>query len=137
MKLTIKVEKTFDIKKVQVFAGVRYWEDAGLNGESIGNDGDFPFRSGDNWCPVIDIETGIIENWPNGETADVHFKVCDCGTYCLIDENGVVVKSIENDYVPNKLIPGEYGDYIIMKIDEEGKIDGWNPSFEDFEEDED
>ena len=55
-----------------------------------------------------------------------------------MDEDKNVILSIEDDYVPNKLIPGEYGDYIVMDIDEEGKILGkWNPRFTDFMDDED
>ena len=41
------------------------------------------------------------------------------------DEYGNNVLYIEEDYVPNALIPGEYGDYIIMNIDENGKIAEW------------
>mgnify|MGYP006214627153 CR=1 FL=1 len=43
-----------------------------------------------------------------------------------------VVLSIEDDYVPNKLIPGQYGDYIVMDIDENGKIANWRPNLSDF-----
>ena len=47
--------------------------------------------------------------------------------------------SIEEDYVPNRLIPGEYGDYIIMTIDENGKIAEWETPADitDFIKDED
>lgn len=82
--------------------------------------------------PEIDIDTGIITNWIKGVTADVHFKVCDSGSYYVKDAEGNVVLSREDEYVPNCLIPGKYGDYIIMTIDENGKIAEWNPSLDDF-----
>ena len=75
-----------------------------------------------------DRETGVILNWKIGTVADVHFKVCDDGKYHLLDENDNIVSSIIDDYVPKILdIHGEsYGDYIIMKIDENGFIEKWN-----------
>lgn len=127
MKATITVEKEVDIKTVHVEAHVRYWEDATINGV-VDEDGTLtPCRKGELWCPVIDIDTGVITNWTKGVTASVHFKVCDAGSYFLKDAEGKIVLSIEGDYVPNKLIPGSYGDYIIMQIDENGKIANWNP----------
>lgn len=139
MKTTINTKKEVEIKTVQVEAEVRYWEDATVNGVEDVDGALIPFRKGDLWCPEIDVNTGIILNWPEGVTADVHFKVCDAGSYYLKDEDGNVVLSIEDNYVPNSLIPGEYGDYIIMTIDENGKIVEWskNPSIEDFTRDED
>lgn len=132
MKATVKVEKEVDIKTVHVEARVRYWEDATING-IIDEDGTLtPCRKGELWCPIIDIDTGIITNWTKGVTADVHFKVCDGGSYFLKDAEGNIVLSREDDYVPNGIIPGEYGDYIIMEIDENGKIANWEPSLNDF-----
>lgn len=138
MKVKIKVEKEVEIKYCQVKAAVRYWEDATINGlEDV--DGDLtPCREGELWCPQINVDTGVIVNWEQGKTASVHFKVCDAGSYYLQDEYGNNVLFIEEDYVPNKLIPGEYGDYIIMNIDENGKIAEWKTpaNFSDFFNDE-
>lgn len=133
MKAIIKVEKEVELKTVLVKAGVRYWEDGQVNGVED-TDGIIPCRDGDCWCPEIDIDNGIILNWTKGVKADVHYKVCDEGSYYLKDDGGNVVLSIEQDYVPNELIPGKYGDYIIMQIDESGVIVNWpkNPSIENF-----
>ena len=139
MKIKIKVEKEVDIKYCQVAAHVRYWEDAEVNGVEDTDGTLMPCRDGELWCPQINVDTGVIVNWEQGKTAKVHFKVCDSGSYSLQNEYGNNILMIEDDYVPNKLIPGEYGDYIIMTIDENGKIAEWKtpPDFSDFIKDED
>jgi hypothetical protein len=135
MKVNIKIEKEVDIKILSVEAGVRYWEDATVNGEDDTNGDLIPCRQGDLWCPIIDIDNGIILNWEQGTTAKIHYKVCDCGSYYLKDEDYNVVMSIEEDYVPSIMCPekGGYGDYIIMNVDENGKIQNWKIKLEDFE----
>lgn len=135
MKTTIKVEKEVDIKTLRVAAGVRYWEDAKINGVEDTEDGDnMPGKFGEAWCPVIDFETGVVKDWPKGVTADIHYKVCDNGCYYLLDENDSVILKIEQDYVPRCMCPeaNGYGDYIIMKIDENGQIAKWNPTLDNF-----
>jgi len=134
MKVVIN-GKEIELKTLSVKAGARYWEDSSVNcvedetGELI------PCRDGDYWCPEIDIETGIITNWEKDKTADVHYKVCDDGTYHLKDADGNIVLTKE-DYVPKilDLHDESFGDYIIMHIDENGKIDRWNnnPNISDF-----
>lgn len=138
MKIKIKVEKEVEIKYCQVAAHVRYWEDAEVNGVEDTDGTLIPCRDGDLWCPQINVDTGVIVNWEQGKTAKVHFKVCDSGSYSLQNEYGNNILMIEDDYVPNKLIPGEYGDYIIMSIDENGKIIEWETpaDFSDFIKDE-
>jgi len=85
---------------------------------------------------VIDIDSGIITNWKQGVKAEVHYKVCDEGSYYLQDAEGNTILSIEQDYVPKIMCPNKnsYGDYIIMNIDENGQIANWNsdPDIEDF-----
>lgn len=132
MKVEIIIKKEVEAKTVEVKAAARYWEDAVVNGEPDEDGSRIPCRQGEMWCPIIDIDSGIITNWQKGVKADIHFKVCDEGSYFVKDENGEVILKIENDYVPNELIPGSYGDYIIMTIDENGLIAEWNPSFDDF-----
>jgi hypothetical protein len=138
MKIKIKVEKEVEIKYCQVAAHVRYWEDAEVNGVEDTDGTLIPCRDGELWCPQINVDTGVIVNWEQGKTAKVHFKVCDSGSYSLQNEYGNNILMIEDDYVPNKLIPGEYGDYIIMSIDENGKIIEWETpaDFSDFIKDE-
>jgi hypothetical protein len=138
MKFKIKKEVEVDVKTLKVRAGVRYYEDATINGVED-TEGDLtPCKEGENWCPIIEIETGIIKNWEQGKTADVHFKVCDDGNYYLLDKNEEVV--LEKDgYVPDCLAINSngYGDYIIMKIDENGIIEDWKFDIDDFIEEED
>lgn len=135
MKLTIKVKKDVDIQTLWVKAGVRYWEDATVNDVEDENGDLIPCREGDYWCPIINIDNGIITNWTQGVTANIHYKVCDDGTYKLKDSdcNTVVIRE---DYVPKILCIDDngYGDYIIMKIDENGQILNWhkNPPIKDF-----
>lgn len=135
MKAIIKIEKEVEIKTIEVAAKARYWEDAKINGQSTEKGDLVPFKKGDLWCPIIDIDTGIIKNWPQGTTAKIHFKVCDCGSYYLKDEQGNTVLSIEDDYVPKIMCPKEngYGDYIIMDINENGKIQNWKPDISSFQ----
>jgi hypothetical protein len=135
MKAIVKIEKEVDVKYCQLNVRPRYWEDATVNGVEDTDGTLLPCVSENMWKPLIDIDGGVIVNWEIGKTAKIHFKVCDEGSYYLLDEQNNVVLSIEEDYVPNKLIPGEYGDYIIMDIDENGKIDKWNPRLNDFMDD--
>ena len=134
----IRIETEVDVKFIIANAHVRYWEDSTINGV-LDDDGDLtPCRDGDNWNPTIDIETGIVSNWPKGTIADISFKVCDEGIYQLVDSCGHIVKKIDG-YVPSIMCPEEdgYGDYIIMKIDGDGKIANWKIDLSDFQEDED
>ena len=133
MLIKLKVEKEFDIKYLNVFAGVRYWEDGTVDGIED-TDGDFiPCKTGDYWCPTIDINTGQIVNWQQGVVADIHYKICDDGSYFLIDiDNNLILKQ-ENCYVPGCLSPnGGDSDYIVMKIDENGFIENWYFDINDF-----
>ena len=114
---------------IEVEAEVRYWEDAIVNGQEDTDGTLIPFRFGPKWCPVIRLADGWIVNWPEGTTADVHFKVCDQGEYWLATEEGRVAKW-RDSYVPNRfLCHGDtgYGDYIIFKVGADGKIEGWKP----------
>ena len=126
MKAIIKVEKEVEIKYVKVKVAVRYEE------EDIPND--FPLRNGDMWNAKIDIDNGIVIDWPKGEKGNLEMKICDEGSYYLLDENDNVILKIEEDYVPNKLLPGSYGDYLKLHIEENGVISNWysKPSIEDF-----
>ena len=94
-------ENTYDIVDesgpiVKVRAEVRYYEDSIVNGEKDiswneqekGVKPRMPCvvkREGENikpedswdWCLEIDAEHGVILNWPKGNTAHAHYKVCD------------------------------------------------------------
>lgn len=140
MKIELTVKKEFEVMYLQAECGVRYWEDALVNGVEDLKGALIPCKQGDNWCPLIAIETGVILNWVTGRTAKIHYKVCDDGTYRLLDENKEVVKEFDG-YVPTIMCPkgNGYGDYVIMEVDENGKISNWKIDLEEFtntEEDE-
>lgn len=134
MKFLKREYVEYNVTRLLVNIAPRYWEDATINGVED-TDGDLvPFRTGDALIFTIDLETGTVINWPEGTTANMYYKVCDAGVYSLIDEaHGVVCQ--KDGYVPAMI--GEYGDYIKLEIDEDGKITHWNPDLEYFEEDDD
>lgn len=139
MKIKIKIEKEVEIKTLVVLSEPRYWEDATVN-ETEDEEGELiPCREADLWKPIIDIDAGIITNWEKGKKADIHYKVCDCCGWQLLDEKGNIVLKADDGYVPGTLSPAEngYGDYIIMKIDENGKIEDWAFDINDFADAED
>lgn len=136
MKTIVTVKKEVEITTLWVFAEVRYWEDSTINGVDD-DEGDLtPFRDGDMWCPIINVDSGIIRDWPVGTTASIHFKICDSGSYFLKDDTGETVLSIERDYVPSILCPNDngYGDYIILNINENGQIQNWEIDISSFQD---
>lgn len=148
MKITINKPIDFEAAYLKVDAGVRYWDDAKVNGEydtnceDLENPGGVPTipcaeyigeRNGVlcgqiwRWRPLIDIETGQIVNWKQGTTANVHYKVCDDFQCNVLDGDKDVIASYYG-YVADVMCPDDegYGDYIIMNIDENGFIQRWN-----------
>lgn len=136
MKFEVKETVTKEVKYLSVACGVRYWEDATVNGVEDEDGSLIPFRQGGDWAPLIDVDEGKVVDWPEGTTASIHYKVCDDGAYSLLDKDKNAIKTIEG-YVPNCMCPEEagYGDYVIMEIDGSGKISGFEPSFGEFEND--
>lgn len=128
MKIELLVKKEYEVTKLLVEARVRYWEDSEVNGIADTEEGDsIPCKIGDLWCPIIDIGTGVIINWKQGVKANIHYKVCDAGEYWLLDENNDKLVKAKGYCVPDFLAIDDsgYGDYIIMAIDENGKIKNW------------
>ena len=120
-----------------VDARVRYWEDATINGIEDDNGTLIPFREVDSWKPSIDLHRGKVIGWPEGTTADIHYKVCDDGDYWLADADGTKRMKWRGDYVPDSLLcVGDrgYGDYIIFTVMEDGSIAEWPFPVIDFEE---
>lgn len=130
MKIEMREITEYEAVTLKVKAGVRYWEDAYINGgDTPDTDGLLiPCRDGDYWCPVIDIDRGVITNWQEGVTADIHYKICDDGEYWVLDANGDIIHCDSGCYVPYVLdIPNDgCGDYIIMKVGKNGEIENWN-----------
>lgn len=134
------VPKISEIKYVRVRAGVRYWEDTDVNGEE--DDDDNPrmplvqeIDGEKNWVFDIDIKTGKIKDWPKGTTAETHYKTCDDNTISFIGHNGKVLREVDC-YVPGFLAIEDsgYGDYIIINIDGDGKINDFRFNEDDIEE---
>jgi len=90
-------------------------------------------------CFFVDVDTGKIRNYPENCEFNLFEKVVDRGCYWLLDDKFQVILSIENDYVPNRLIPGSYGNYVNLHIDNAGIIINWprKADFNDFIPEED
>jgi hypothetical protein len=134
MELTTKVTRKVNVKYLKAECGVRYWEDASVNGVEDQNGDLIPLRVGDAWCPTIHLETGKIQDWPQGTEAEIHYKVCDDGRYHLCDEFMNTVASVDG-YVPRMMSPKEngYGDYVIMDVGGDGFIKDWSANLGPFE----
>ena len=134
MKTTIKIEKEVDIQKVVISVQPRYVGD----GDDDDMPTDFPglCELKKVWTCSVLVDSGQIEGWPVGDARTLHIKVCDAGLYTLYDSDGDSVAAIDG-YVPNELVPGSYGDYIEMNIDENGLITNWpkHPCLGNFFED--
>ena len=134
MKAKIVIKKEFNFTHLKVKCGARYWEDTTVNGVEDTDGTLIPLREGEYWCPIIDIETGIIKDWPKGTTAKVHYKCCDDGDYWLIADDGFEFRK-HSEYVPKILdiYDESFGDYVILNIDENGQIADW-PKYHNIED---
>ena len=96
----------------------------------------YPLVSKGMWSAMINLKTHKLLNWKQ-EYGSLYFqaKVCDSGTYFLLDKDKKVICRIA-DYVPNGLIPeaDDCGDYIRLRINYDGMIENWpkEPDFSDF-----
>tara|TARA_R110000772_G_scaffold249530_2_gene363931 strand:+ start:70321 stop:70683 length:363 start_codon:yes stop_codon:yes gene_type:complete len=88
----------------------------------------------ENVCFFVDIATGTIKAWHLMRKGYIHAKVVDEGSYVVFDKNHKKVCGLKNECVPHEVIPGRYGDYIDLEI-ENGIITNWpkNPDFSNFE----
>lgn len=143
MKKTIKIEQEIELAGAECWIHPRYWEDSEING--VEDDAENPKMPlieehiGEKaWHIIINLDNGQIGNWPKDTTASIHYKSCDDNYIDILDDQLGIVKYYTG-YVPNFLCPKEngYGDYVIMDIDENGFIQGFNNNLDDiFEEDE-
>lgn len=122
MEARIKIEKQVNIKAVTINISPRYI------GDSDDDDlpTDFPLLNENKtaWKASVDVDTGEIGSWPIGDSREMHVKVCDAGFYQLIDDTGDVVAE-KDGYVPD-IVPNDHGDYIVLKINENGIIENWD-----------
>lgn len=132
MKALVKVQKEVEIQKIIIDIAPRYIGDSDDDDVSS----DFPLLNGENWKATVMVGSGQILDWPEGEEREMYCKVCDAGTYTLLDDQGEEVATI-NGYVPNGIVPGEYGDYVHLKISGDGVITNWpeHPRIDEFFED--
>ena len=153
MKINIIKPVEIEAKFLKVRAGVRYPEDSEFieaeNDRKVNYISDdeenpkMPFieveydKCGHKkfyWTPTIDLENGVIVNWPKGVKVHVFYKVCDDFECTVYDEYDNEVLHYEG-YVPDFMAIEEegYGDYINMIIDENGCIQKWNITSSDIQ----
>jgi hypothetical protein len=120
MKITIRKPTGVDVTHLKVSLPIRYGT------EDIPDD--FPFRKGNRWEALIDVDAGAIIGWPQGRDGELTMKVVDEGCYTLLDAGGETILALIGEYVPHALIPGEYGDYVQLVIDATGRITNWAPN---------
>jgi len=125
MKTKVNMEVEIDVKKIVIEVSLR-----GVGGDEDDDmPTDFPGLNEQktNWKAVIDIDTGQIEGWPVGDERELFIKVCDAGIYTLFDAESKQIVQMDG-YVPNGVVPGEYGDYIELEIGGDGIIKNWPTS---------
>lgn len=74
---------------------------------------------------LIEVDTGKVVSWQGDVPVSIYDNIRDGGVYTLFDSNGKEVGNIDNYYVPNELIPGDYGDYINLEISADGIVTNW------------
>ena len=97
---------------------------------SLWNNIETPMERQD-WCPVIDVNEGKVQDWTPGFVLKTGFKVCDQGVYVYsnYDETQQIVSTdCDEYYVPNWLDnDGDgYGDYLLIQINGDGTIENWD-----------
>lgn len=142
MKRNIVTTEEVELAGAECWIHPRYWEDSEING--VADDAENPKMPliaehlGEKaWHIIINFDTGQICNWPQGTTASVHYKSCDENYIHILDDQLGVVKEYDG-YVPDFLCPKEMndGDYVVMDIDENGFIQGFNNNLDDIFDDE-
>lgn len=137
MNITLNIPTDVEVKFLKCSIGPRYFEDSMLvneNGDWEDDDNKNPkipcYNSEENrWDITIDIDKGQIINWKQGVKAKIHYKSCDDNEVEVLDKSGKTVYFYQG-YVPDILCPADegWGDYVIMYIDENGNIDGFDNS---------
>lgn len=124
MKVTLRETVTREVKYLHLVVGVNYGE------EDIPND--IYGRNGDTLTWTIDIDANRIQGYSHPSPVSLYMKVCDNGSYYLLDAEERAVAEIESDYVPGGM--GEYGDYLKFDIAPDGAVSGidWEDVLEHF-----
>ena len=85
---------------------------------------EYPLVSKGVWSGIINLKTHkLLNSKPEYGSLYLQAKVCDSGTYFLLDKDKKTICKIA-DYVPNGLIPevDGCGDYIRLRINEDDMI---------------
>ena len=120
MKLTVNMPREIEAKWLMIDIEIRYVGDS----EDDDVPTDTPMLNGNKWAALVDIDTGVIDSWPAGKSCDLFAKVCDAGIYTVYSPQMEELVKVAG-YVPNDVVPGEYGDYVDLKIDGTGRITNW------------
>lgn len=131
MRTTIQGDREIAITHIKLTLPILYGE------EDVPND--FPLRNLNVWSAFINIDTGQIVDWPINprfQQCVLRMKVRDSGIYTLYrfyNDYLEKISEIYEDYVPHGVVPGEYGDYVELIIDN-GIITNWpkNPDVSAF-----
>lgn len=86
---------------------------------------EYPLVSKGVWSGIINLKTHkLLNSKPEYGSLYLQAKVCDSGTYFLLDKDKKTICKIA-DYVPNGLIPevDGCGDYIRPRINEDDMIE--------------
>ena len=87
------------------------------------------------WQGTIDLQAHKLLEWkPDFGECYLQAKVCDSGTYTLLDADKKTICTLKG-YVPNDVIPPKdgAGDYIHFSINADGTVEEW-PDMYDFSE---
>ena len=129
MKALVKVFKEVEIERIIIDINIRHVGDS--DDDDVPTD--FPLLNGSQWKATVMVGSGHILDWPEGQEREMYCKVCDAGLYTLINNAGEVVAT-RDGYVPNDIVPGEWGDYVHLKIGGDGVITNWpeHPNVDEF-----
>ena len=119
MKISVVRRCTLEFNAIRVVAVLRHAPEDAPNGMFglVGDTLSLVLNLDDDACAAM------IRGW-TGPAMSLHSKVCDrCSVYLLNGDD--VVASREDDYVPAFMPGTHYGDYLILDIDEDGRVLNW------------
>ena len=134
MKVEITKKVEVNAKWLQIICPFHYADDIEINGIEFEEDSEIiglPLFEQGNWNVKIDIDNGTIQGWEVGKSVSIYSKIRDEGSYYVLDDDYNEISAIKQNYVPNCL--GEEGDYLILSIDENGKVENFEFDFTDFD----
>lgn len=132
MQHRIKVWKEVELKTVVVTFFNECWRGTYINDVPDFKGEYLPFKDNTSWNLRIDIDTGVVKNWPKIKV-HVDFPFTGIESYIKdIDGNIIMMYKSENN-IPDMFIFEEYFGNVKMTIDKEGKIKNWGICVEDYE----